>query len=136
MPRFTNSLLVLTLATMISLTAADIPAPASTVIGVDALVANPKAHAGKVEITGVVARVFPKTSSFVLIDAKEYAACGSLTCAEVTLPIQTPTGSFTGDLPQVKDTVVVIGEVTPLEKGLNVSVVSVKRGETVLRQRK
>lgn len=149
MPRITIPLIALvvsiTLATTVYLMAAETPAPApapappagtSTAIGVDALMADPKAHAGKVAITGVVARVFPKTGSFVLIDAKEYAACGSLTCAEVTLPIQTPIESFTGELPQPKDTVVVFGEVTPLEKGLTLTVVSVKKGDTVLRQRK
>lgn len=147
MNRFAIPLIAITLATALSATvyvlAADTPAPAttpsagtSTAIGVDALVANPKAHAGKIMITGVVARVFPKTGNFVLIDSKEYAACGSLTCAEVSLPIQTPIESFTGELPQLKDTVVVFAEVTPLEKGLTVTVVSVKKGDTVLRQRK
>lgn len=112
------------------------PASAPKAVTVDALVANPKAYAGTVAITGVVARVFPKTGSFVLIDSQEYAACNSVTCAQATLPIQTPTESFTGDLPQVKDTVVVTGEVTALDKGLQLTVTSVKQGDKVLRQRK
>ena len=143
MHRFAIQLITLTLATTLGVSGAESPAPAptasadtSTAVSVDALMADPKAHAGKVAITGVVSRVFPKTGSFVLIDATEYAACGSLTCAAVSLPIQTPTDSFTGDLPQPKDTVVVFGEVTALEKGLTLTVVSVKKGDTVLRQRK
>ena len=141
MHRFVTHLIALTFTTMIGLSGAEFPAPAPssetfTAVSVEALMADPKAHAGKVAISGVVSRVFPKTGSFVLIDATEYAACGSLTCAEVTLPIQTPTDSFTGELPQPKDTVVVFGEVTALEKGLTLTVVSVKKGDTVVRQRK
>jgi len=149
MSRITNlPLALLVLATISVVSAADTPAPAPTTttvadttaapkpVGVDAVVANPKAHSGPISITGVVSRVFPKTGGFVLIDAQEYAACGELNCCPVTLPIQTPNQEFTGELPQLKDTVVVFGEVTALEKGLKVTVTSVKKGETTLRQRK
>jgi len=149
MSRITNlPLALLVLATISVVSAADTPAPAPTTttvadttaapkpVGVDAVVANPKAHSGPIAITGVVSRVFPKTGSFVLIDAEEYAACGELSCCPVTLPIQTPTEEFTGELPQLKDTVVVLGEVTALKKGLKVTVTSVKKGDTIIRQRK
>lgn len=105
-------------------------------VGVDAVVADPKAHAGPVTITGVVSQVFPKTGNFVLIDTAEYAACGDLTCAAVTLPVPTPNDEFTGELPAAADTVIVTGEVTPLDKGFKLTVSSVTRNNAVLRQRK
>lgn len=137
------SFLLLMFTAPVFLTAADAAAPAATPAvqgskagGVDAVVADPKAYAGPVTITGVVSRVFPKTGSFVLIDSQEYAACGDLNCAAVTLPVQTPNGEFTGELPQLADTVVITGEVVPLDKGLKLTVTEVKKGETVIRQRK
>lgn len=106
-------------------------APAA--IGVNTLVADPKKNAGVISVTGVVARVFPKTGAFTLIDTQEFAECNDVNCAEVTLPIQTPDANFTGDLPAVKDTVIVTGTLTPKDKGFTLEVTSVTKNGAPLR---
>lgn len=87
------------------------------VVGVDAVAKDPKWHAGKVAVAGVVSKVFAERGAFNLIDTAEFAACGTTTCAEYTVPVLVPKDEFRGELPREKQTVLAVGEVRPNGKG-------------------
>jgi hypothetical protein len=97
-------------------------------VGVDAVAKDPKRHAGRIAVEGVVARVMAERGAIVLIDTTEFAACGTTTCAEYSVPVRVPKGEFQGELPKVKETVVAIGDLQPLEKGYRFTVHEVRRG--------
>lgn len=81
---------------------------ASDVIGVDALMASPQKHKGKIKVEGAVAKVMPEKKLIVLLDRKEWEECGeeSLSCAKYKLPVQ-----YSGAAPSMKDEVVFEGEI-------------------------
>ncbi len=62
---------------------------------------------------GVVSAVSPKRHVIGLIDIGEFDSCKVFTCARLTLPI-----FWTGPMPQVKDTLLVEGEVKEIDKKL------------------
>lgn len=75
-------------------------------LGVDDLMRNVDQHRGPVSVAGVVSGASAAEQMLVLIDAKEFADCGTTTCATLALPIR-----WTGAMPQVSQTVQVDGQV-------------------------
>lgn len=115
-------------------TSANLPTDAK-VVGVDAVAKDPKKHAGRVAIEGVVAKVFTVRGAFNLIDVTEFAACGTTDCAEYSVPVLVPKDEFQGDLPKEKETVLVIGDVQPNEKGYLFVVQEVRRKDATILSR-
>lgn len=113
---------------------ANLPTDAK-VVGVDAVAKDPKKHAGRVAIEGVVAKVFAARGAFSLIDVTEFAACGTTDCAEYSVPVLVPKDEFQGDLPKEKETVLAIGEVQPNEKGYAFVVQEVRRKDATVLSR-
>lgn len=111
-------------------------APDVRSVGVDAVAKDPKAHAGRVGIDGVVAQVFAERGAFTMIDTAEFEECGETGCAEYVLPVEVPTSAFTGELPKSGETVLVIGTVEPNEKGYRFLVEEVRRdGKPLVRKK-
>lgn len=75
------------------------------VLGVEALMRDVDRHRGPVRVKGVVSAVAAQGRTFALIDLREFEACGLANCA-LTLPVR-----WTGDMPAVRDVVVVNGDV-------------------------
>lgn len=86
-------------------------AGAPTAIGVDEFMINVNRYRGPVLVKGVVSAVSPKRHVIGLIDIGEFDSCKVVTCARLTLPI-----FWTGPMPQVKDTLLVEGEVKEIDK--------------------
>ena len=111
--------------------------PGARRVGVDAVAKDPKAHAGLVAIEGVVGQVFKSRGSFTMIDVAEFEQCGTVDCAEYSVPVQVPKEEFEGELPKSEETVVAIGDVQPLEKGYRFVVQEVQRKDKrILRRTK
>jgi hypothetical protein len=74
-------------------------------MGVDEYMTNVDHYQGPVNIKGVVSVVSAKYKMIGLIDTGEFEDCKVVTCARLTLPAY-----WTGEMLEVKDTVVVEGE--------------------------
>ncbi len=104
-------------------------------IGVDDFTADPAAYDGIIGIRGIVSFVYPPDSTFVIIDVKEYELCGVVTCAINEMAISVPRDQYSGELPNVEDTVVVYSGITSGENVYLLEVSEVKRGkETILKR--
>ena len=79
-------------------------------VGVDEFMINVDKYRGAVCVKGVVSDVFPNRQMFSLIDSKEYQSCRIVTCASLALPV-----IWTGQIPEIKDTVLIEGEVMEKE---------------------
>ena len=75
------------------------------ILDVDNVVVDPSAYSGKIVLKGAVSFVYPEEKSFSVIDVKEFASCGVVTCA-----INHLTVSYSKQLPKVKDIVEITGE--------------------------
>jgi len=75
-------------------------------LGVDEFMRSPDSHPGTVRVQGVVSEVKSEDHLVVLIDSAEWEACGSVTCAPLSLPVR-----WTGTLPRVEESVEVSGRV-------------------------
>ena len=75
-------------------------------LGVDDLMRNVDQHRGPVSVAGVVSGASTTEQMLVLIDAKEFADCGTTTCATLALPVR-----WTGAMPQLSQSVQVEGQV-------------------------
>ena len=84
---------------------------------------NVDRYQGLVNIKGVVSVVSPKHQMLGLIDAGEFEACKVVTCAWLTLPV-----FWTGEMPRVKDTVVVEGEAKQKNRRLVFIARNLKKG--------
>ncbi|UCF84084.1 MAG: hypothetical protein JSV50_00125 [Desulfobacteraceae bacterium] len=84
----------------------------SQVLDVNSVAPDPSAYKGTIKIRGVVSKVFPSDSLFILIDRREYKTCGVVTCATKLVPVR-----YSGALPEVKEEVVVTGQMVTAEKG-------------------
>jgi hypothetical protein len=104
-----------------------------TVVGVDDAFADPQAYSGIIAVKGVVSFVYPSNSSFVIIDVKEYELCGVVTCAINEMLISVPSDLYSGELPEVTDTVLVHGEIVYPDEDFSLSATKVTRnGKTIL----
>lgn len=81
------------------------PSP-NGVVGIDEFMRAVDSHRGPMRVEGVVATVAADRQLFTLIDRKEFADCGSVSCAQLMLPVQ-----WVGPLPATKDVVEVAGEI-------------------------
>jgi len=86
--------------------------PETAALDVNSVAADPGAYHGAIKVRGVVAEVSPGQASFVLIDIREYKACGVVTCASKFVPVHYP-----GPLPQVKEELAVLGEMASTPQG-------------------
>ena len=77
---------------------------------------KPGEHLGPVQLVGVVAAV-SEGKGFVLVDKREYAACG-LSCLAETGTKKIPV-RWRGDAPKLEQTVRVAGILSRSEKGLS-----------------
>ncbi len=83
-----------------------------TVIDVDQLSVDPSSYNGEIDVAGAVSFVYPEQGTFVIIDRKEYAQCGVVTCAINKLPVQ-----YSGKLPKIKDIANIKGELVQTNQG-------------------
>ncbi len=87
------------------------PGPAGA-LDVNSVASDPSAYKGSIQVRGVVSKVSPSDSTFVLIDIREYRACKVVTCASKFVPV-----SYGGALPEVKEELVVTGEMVSSPNG-------------------
>jgi hypothetical protein len=78
----------------------------AAVLGVDQLMRAVDDHRGPVLVEGAVSAVVPAEQAIALIDVSEFAQCGVVTCAALTLPVH-----WEGPMPSVRDVVHLTGEV-------------------------
>lgn len=78
----------------------------SKAVGVDEFMINLDRYPGRVLVKGVVSAVSLERKLVGLIDAGEYESCGVVTCAQLTLPVL-----WKGQMPKVKEAVLVEGQV-------------------------
>jgi len=78
--------------------------------GVDQFMKGVDRYRGVVRVKGIVSAIIPSKQMFSLIDLEEFRKCGVITCATLTLPVH-----WTKALPEVRDTLIVEGEVTKLD---------------------
>lgn len=88
------------------------PSGQAGALNVDSVAADPGAYKGDIKVQGVVAKVDTSDSVFSLIDIREYKACGVVTCASKFVPVR-----YSGTLPEVKEELVVTGEMASSPKG-------------------
>lgn len=105
------------------------------IVGVDDFTSDPWAYDGDIAIRGIVSFVYPSDSVFVIIDVKEYELCGVLTCAINEIRISVPPDEYSGELPNLKDEVLVYGKIKSGEDTPTIDVSSVDRGtKTILKR--
>jgi hypothetical protein len=86
------------------------------ILGVNDLATKPTEHLGQVRLVGVVAAV-SQGSGFVLVDKREYAACGISCISEPgtkKIPVR-----WSGGPPKLEQTVRVDGTLQQTDKGLS-----------------
>ncbi len=85
----------------------------NNVVDVEGFAKNPYSYLGKeIQLKGVVSFVYPESQMIVLIDNKEYASCGVVTCAINQIPV-----AYSGSMPNVKDFVIATGKVSQSNDG-------------------
>ena len=83
---------------------------AESTLGVDQFMKAVDRYRGVVIVKGIVSAIIPSKQMFSLIDLEEFRKCGVITCATLTLPVH-----WTKAMPEVRDTLIVEGEVTKLD---------------------
>lgn len=78
----------------------------SAVLGVEEFMREVDNHPGQVRLEGVVSAVAAEEQALTLIDTAELEQCGVVTCAPLSLPVQ-----WSGEMPAVRDVVMLRGEV-------------------------
>ena len=92
------------------------PQTTTGAVTVDDLAAKPGEHLGPVQLVGVVAAV-SEGKGFVLVDPREYSACGLSCVAEAgtaKIPVR-----WGGDAPKLEQTLRVAGTLSRTDKGLS-----------------
>ena len=92
------------------------PQTTTGAVTVNDLAAKPGEHLGPVQVVGVVAAV-SEGKGFVLVDPREYAACG-LSCVAETGTAKIPV-RWGGDAPKLEQTLRVAGTLSRTDKGLS-----------------
>jgi hypothetical protein len=87
------------------------PGPAGA-LDVNSVASDPSAYKGSIQVRGAVANVYPADSVFLLIDIREYKACGVVTCASKSVPVH-----YAGTPPKVEEELLVTGEMVSSPKG-------------------
>jgi hypothetical protein len=92
------------------------PQTAAGAVTVNDLATKPGEHLGPVQLVGVVAAI-SEGKGFVLVDPREYAACGLSCLAEAgtaKIPVR-----WGGDAPKLEQTLRVAGTLSRTDKGLS-----------------
>ncbi len=85
-----------------------------------------------VAIEGRVSESVAKMSTFILVDCSNKPGCESTCCSQATVPIRLTAGNYTGELPQVGESVIVIADLTVTETGYQLDVFEARRGSKTL----
>jgi hypothetical protein len=83
---------------------------ADAFLGVDQLMRDVDRYRGIILVEGIVSTVSPEAEMLALIDSKEYAKCGVVTCSTLSLPVH-----WKGSMPAVSKSVRIKGEVKEQE---------------------
>lgn len=83
------------------------------VLCVSEIAKDPKAHAGRVAVRGVVSKVFADRRAFTVANIVEGASCCATGCGNDSVPVRVPTEEYEGDLPAEFEHVILVGEVVP-----------------------
>ncbi len=117
MPRCAKQVIIATMMAFLlifslgrSVLAGGTAAAPQKVSGVDDFMKHVDRYRGKVSLEGVVSAVAPEQQAISLIDCAEFQACGVLTCAQLTLPVQ-----WRGPMPALRDLVRVEGQVREVQ---------------------
>ena len=102
-------------------------ATSEAVLGVEEFMREVDNHPGQVRLEGVVSAVAAEERALTLIDIAELERCGVVTCASLSLPVQ-----WDGEMPAVRDVVVLKGEVAEYEGKLFFLAHSLERMEPEL----
>jgi hypothetical protein len=86
------------------------PATSKAVLGVEEFMREVDNYPGQVRLEGVVSAVAAEERALTLIDVAELERCGVVTCAPLSLPVQ-----WNGEMPAVRDVVLLKGEVSESE---------------------
>jgi len=81
-------------------------ASSKAVLGVEEFMREVDNYTGQVRLEGVVSAVAVEEQTLTLIDVAELERCGVVTCAPLSLPVH-----WNGEMPAVRDVVVLKGEV-------------------------
>jgi hypothetical protein len=98
--------------------------------------AAPADHKGHIGLEGKVAEVASKERTFTLVSTTAEPGCTEECCPGDRLTVEVPTADWKGKLPKVGDSIVAIGELTPLTVGFDLAVSEVRSGDKVLLSRK
>jgi hypothetical protein len=110
-------------------------------LGVNAIMTDPTAFTGKIEVKGVVQNLDPASSTISIIDEAEYASCGLTPCSSAgIMPLFVPLSAeaasggaaYSGSWPALEDVVVVVGEIKSSQTGLYFDVERVERAGSPL----
>ena len=82
------------------------PSHPPAALGVNALMKQPQRHQGRVQVEGVVSATSAKQQTLALIDTAEFQKCGTVECAELSLPVR-----WTGPMPVVAKAVRINGQI-------------------------
>jgi hypothetical protein len=110
------SLLAVVLVTAMAEAQDSRPQTAAGTVTVNELAAKPGEYLGSVQLVGVVAAV-SEGQGFVLVDPREYAACG-LSCLTEAVTAKIPV-RWGGDAPKLEQTLRVAGTLSRTDKGLS-----------------
>lgn len=100
-----------------------------SVVGVDAFMRSPNLQQQTVTVVGVVSAWDAKRNMLALIDRKEAAECGTVTCATLTLPVR-----WEGEPPRIGQQVRVTGSVRQSPEGKVFIARDLSPGEQVVDQ--
>ena len=114
-------------------------------IGVNALVADPIAYQGQINVVGIVQNQDIANRTIVIIDEAEYETCGLNPCGSAgKIPIYLPTAdekpygetpskiTYEGDLPKVEEKITLTGAVTQGPSGYVFEATEIRQGSKVI----
>lgn len=84
-----------------------VQATSEAVLGVEEFMRDVDNYPGQVRLEGVVSAVAAEERVLTLIDVAELERCGVVTCAPLSLPVK-----WNGEMPAVRDVVLLKGEVS------------------------
>ena len=106
------------------------------IISVAQLDKDPGSYAGVVAIEGKVSERFNDRFTFIMVDCARMDGCASDCCSPATVPIRLARSEYRGELPALKDNVIVVGALTVTETGYELEVAQVRRGEDAVLEKK
>ncbi len=89
----------------------------TSLINVDRFLRNPPSESGRIAVHGVVIERHEQRRALVLVDNDEFSSCGYQACTDAIMRLQIKSDSYKGELPEPGETVTIIGDYEPLERG-------------------